>query len=149
MFFNLWDHWRLNSPSEVRLCFSYTFFFFLLFSLNRSAHLKKKKRSGHQSPLNKVFGLPSFGLEKRPVKKQELLYVINIFWTLKSCFLPLDGSEGSPRRLFPRSFSRLCVPKVFYKAVSRRPPYYSRDEMMVTGIPSSINSPCHRYFHIH
>lgn len=113
-------------PLEVKLAIwssfvFFIYFFFFLFSLNRSAHLreKKKKRSGHQSPLNKVFGLPSFGLEKRPVKKQELLYVINIFWTLKGCFLPLDISKGSPRRLSqefvaalrPKSILQGCQPQ--------------------------------------
>lgn len=99
MFFNLRDHWRLNSPSEVSLCFSYTSF---PPSLKRSAHLKRKKISeGHQSPLNKVFGSPSFGFAKRPVKEQELHYVINLFWRFKGGFPPVDEA-GWARRPFSR-----------------------------------------------
>lgn len=48
---------------------------------------------------------------------------------------------------FPGFFSGELA--VFYRAVSRSPPYYSGDEMMATGIPSPINSACHGYFHIH
>lgn len=61
---------------------------------------------------------------------------------------PLGKQPGrAPTTLFRGFFSGELA--VFYRAVSRSPPYYSGDEMMATGIPSSINSTCHGYFHIH
>jgi len=123
------------------------FFIYFFFFLKQICSFEKKRKSeGHQSPLNKVFGSPSFGFEKRPVKEQELHYVINIFWRFKGGFAPWMQAGRALTTLFQGFFGKLAV---FYRAVSCSPPYYSRDEMMVTGIPSSINSTCHGYFHIH
>lgn len=62
-------------------------------------------------------------------------------------FPPVDaGWTGSDDPFSEFFLGELAV---FYRAVSHSPPYYSGDEMMVTGIPSSINSTCHGYFHIH
>lgn len=58
---------------------------------------------------------------------------------LKAVFPPDIKFSSQSEQAFEvhpsEAVSLACVPIVFYKVVSHRLPYYSKDEMMVTGIP--------------